>query len=511
VSEVRSRSRRISAPRGTTLLIPLDPGAPEPLHQQVYHGLREAILSGRLHAGAQIPSSRWLADYIGVSRTTVLGAFDQLVAEGYIVGVVGSGSYVARQLPDHLLQVRRASVPVDQRASRAAPLADRVARLRENPTGFRRLAGQNPAFRLGVPPVDQFPVSVWARLAAARYRAMDASQLFHGSARGTPALREAIVTHHTAARGVRCTPEQVIVVASAQEAMDLAFRVVLNPGDAAWFEDPGYPGARGALVTAGARIVPIPVDASGLDVERGIATEPAARLVYVTPSHQCPTGSTLSLERRLALLDWAARSDAWILEDDYDSEYRYTGRPLTALQGLDVSDRVLYIGTFNKTVFPALRLAYLVLPKGLVDAALAFRSLGAQHAPTIDQGILTDFLIEGHYARHLRAMRVVCRERRDALMEAAALEAAGMLELERPETGLHLVAWLPPGVDDRAASAAAAAHGIDAAALSSYSVGGTTPRGGLLLGYGALRPPEIAAGMRALAAALRTLDAPARG
>jgi GntR family transcriptional regulator / MocR family aminotransferase len=507
VSEVRSRTRnrRVSTPRGTTLLIPLDPAAPQPLHQQVYHGLREAILSGRLHAGAQIPSSRWLADYLGVSRTTVLGAFDQLVAEGYIVGVVGSGSYVARQLPDHLLQVRRSSVPVDQRVGRAAPLAERVTGLRENPSGGTRLSGRSPAFRLGVPPVDKFPVSVWTRLATARYRALEPSQLFHGPARGTPELREAIVTHHAAARGVRCAPEQVVVVASAQEAMDLAYRVVLNPGDTAWFEDPGYPGARGALVAAGARIVPIPVDANGLDVEHAIATEPRARLVYVTPSHQCPRGSTLSLERRLALLDWAARSEAWILEDDYDSEYRYTGRPLTALQGLDVSGRVLYIGTFNKTVFPALRLAYLVLPRGLVDAAMAFRSLGAQHAPTIDQGILTDFLIEGHYARHLRAMRVLCRERRDTLMEAAAREADGILELERPETGLHLVAWLPPGIDDRVASAAAAAQGIEAAALSSYSVVGSRVRGGLVLGYGALRPPEITAAMRTLAAALRTL------
>ena len=503
-SQRRARAKRVSAPRGTTLLIPLDAASPEPLHRQVYNGLREAILSGRLPAGAQIPSSRWLADYLGVSRTTVLGAFDQLVAEGYIVGVVGSGSYVARQLPDHLLQVRRSPVS-GVRSGRAAPLADRLTQLREMPPGVTHLPGRRPAFRIGVPPVDQFPVSVWSRLAAARYRALDPTQLFHGPPRGTPALREAIVTHHTTARGVRCTPEQVIVVSSAQEAMDLAYRVILNPGDAAWFEDPGYTGARGALVTAGARIVPVPVDENGLDVEHGIATEPGARVVYVTPSHQCPRGSTLSLERRLALLDWADRSDAWILEDDYDSEYRYTGRPLTALQGLDVAGRVLYIGTFNKTVFPALRLAYLVLPTGLVDAALAIRSLGAQHAPTLEQGILTDFLIEGHYARHLRAMRVVCRERRDALLDAAAREAAGLLEVERSETGLHMVAWLPPGVDDRAASAAAAAHGIEAGALSSYSETGPRGRGGLVLGYGGLRHEDVEPAVRALAAALRPL------
>lgn len=503
VNEVRNRSRRSAPGRGSTLLISLDPDAPTPLHRQLYQGLRDAILSGRLPAGAQIPSTRSLADYLGVSRTTVLGAFDQLVTEGYIVGVVGSGSYVARQLPDHLLAVRRTLVASDGPESQPAPLADRVARLREAPRPL--LLPGRPAFRLGVPPVDAFPITVWARLATARYRTLETSQLYHGAARGTPALREAIVTHHAAARGLRCTPDQVIVVSSAQEAMDLAYRVVLNPGDAAWFEDPGYTGARGALLAGGARIVPIPVDANGLVVERGVALAPDARVAYVTPSHQFPTGVTMSVERRLALLDWAARANAWIVEDDYDGEYRYAGCPLTALQGLDVAGRVLYIGTLNKTVFPSLRLGYLIVPKGLVDAALAVRALGAQHAPAIDQGILTDFLIEGHYARHLRAMRVLCRERRDTLLDAARQEASGMLEVARPDTGLHAVAWLPPGIDDRAASEAAARHGVEAAALSSYSCAASGERGALVLGYGALRPAEIAAGMRSLVAALRTV------
>ncbi len=507
MSEVGGGTRRALGRRGSALLIPLDPTAPEPLHRQVYHGLREAILSGRLQAGAQIPSTRSLADYLEVSRTTIVGAFDQLVAEGYIVGVVGSGSYVARQLPDHLLQVRRDLVDSAISAGRAEPLAERIARFREAPGGARNLhlPGPTPAFRLGVPPVDEFPVSVWSRLAAARYRSLQTAQLYHGAEGGTLALRGAIVAHHAAARGVRCTPDQVIVVSSAQEAMDLACRVVLNPGDVAWLEDPGYSGARGVLLAAGARIAPVLVDGDGLVVEHGIALAPTARLTYVTPSHQYPTGATMSLERRLALLDWAARSDAWILEDDYDSEYRYTGRPLTALQGLDVAARVLYIGTFNKTVFPSLRLAYLVLPKALVEAALAFRTLGAQHAPTINQDILTDFLVDGHYASHVRAMCVVCRERRDALLEAAEREASGLLEVARPETGLHTLAWLSPGVDDRAASAAAARFGVEAAALSNYSTTGPGERGALVLGYGGLSPRAIFDGMRRLAAALRTL------
>jgi GntR family transcriptional regulator/MocR family aminotransferase len=269
-------------------------------------------------------------------------------------------------------------------------------------------------------------------------------------------------------------------------------------------EDPGYSGARAAFAGAGARLVPVPVDAEGIDVAAGIARCDRASMAYVTPSHQFPMGVTMSLGRRLALLAWAREAGAWVLEDDYDSEYRYTGRPLTALQGLDAADRVIYVGTFNKTVFPALRLAYLVLPPGLVDAALTVRAQGAQHAPTLDQGILTDFLVGGYYARHVRAMRVVCRERRDALIEAAEREAAGLLRIERPETGLHVVAWLPPGVDDQAASAAALSNGVEAAALSSYRSAGAGGRGGLVLGYGGLRPKEIATGMRALVHALRT-------
>jgi GntR family transcriptional regulator/MocR family aminotransferase len=466
--------------------------------------MRDAILSGRLGAGVRIPSTRWLAHYLDVSRSTVLVAFDQLVAEGYIVGVVGSGSFVARQLPDHLLQVRRTTVAPGPPVGKAAPIAARIAQLRAIPRGAPRQSAHGRAFRLGVPPVDQFPVSVWSRLATRHYRDLQTAPLYHGSPNGTLALREAIVTFHAAARGVRCTPDQVIVVSSAQEALDLACRVVLDPGEPAWFEEPGYAGARGALVAAGARIVPVPVDAEGLVVERGIAFASRARLAYVTPSHQYPSGITLTLQRRLALLDWAARSDAWILEDDYDSDFRYSGRPLTALQGLDVAARVLYIGTFNKTVFPALRLAYLVVPPGLIESVLTVRSLGGHHAPPIEQAILADFLAEGHYARHVHRMRVVCRERRDCLITAAQREAPGLLEVPTPDTGLHTVAWLPEGLDDRQVSRAAAEHGIEAAPLSSYYAG-PCRRGGLVLGYGGVKPPDICAGMRELAGVIRTL------
>jgi GntR family transcriptional regulator/MocR family aminotransferase len=323
--------------------------------------------------------------------------------------------------------------------------------------------------------------------------------LYHGVPAGYPPLRDAIAAYLTAARGVRCTAEQVVVLSSAQEAFDLACRVLLDPGDPVWLEDPSWGGAHGALVAAGAQITCVPVDREGIDVARGIALRPDARLVYVSPSHQFPAGVTLSLERRLALLRWAEEGQAWILEDDYDSEFRYAGRPLTALHGLDSAGRVLYIGTFNKTLFPSLRIGYLVAPPSLVEPFLIARRIGAQHAPPVDQAILTDFIVQGHYARHVRRARAICEERRDALLAAARRELP-WLEVEPPETGLHTIGWLPAGVDDAEVSRAAAAAGIEAAPFSGFSQLGCA-RPGLLLGYAAYRPGEIRAAVRRLAEA----------
>jgi GntR family transcriptional regulator/MocR family aminotransferase len=352
--------------------------------------------------------------------------------------------------------------------------------------------------------VDEFPLRIWSRIAARRQRAMTTGQMVHPPAGGYAPLREAIVTHLATARGVRCDAGQVIIVSSAQEGLDVACRTLLDPGDPVWLEDPCWAGSRGVMISAGARTVPVPVDRDGLMVERGIALAPAARLVYVSPSHQYPLGVTLSLERRLSLLAWAARAHSWIAEDDYDSEYRYTGRPLTALQGLDRAGRVLYIGTFNKTIFPALRNAYLVVPPALVEAVLRMRSIGAQHEPPVEQLILTDFIMEGHFARHLRRMRSIGRERRDALLAAARRDLGGLLDIEQTETGLHAVGWLPPGIDDVAASEAAGRHKVEAIPLSRcYQA--ACPRAGLVLGYAGLKPHEISAAVRRLAAALGSL------
>lgn len=467
------------------------------MHRQLFEAIREAIVLGRLPAGGRIPSTRGLAKDLGVSRTTIMVAFEQLVAEGYLVGSVGSGSYVARHIPDHLLQVRRPTGKVPGGRSDPPRVADRVSALRDIPRGPFLGRGLRP-FRAGIPPVDEFPLAVWSRLAARRYRKLERTQLYHGVPTGYPPLREAIAEYLAAARGVHCSAEQVIVLSSAQEAMELCCRVLINPGDKVWLEDPSWIGAVGAMTAGGASIVPVPVDKEGLVVEQGMAAAPQARMVYVSPSHQFPAGVTLSLERRLELLKWAEQSGAWILEDDYDSEFRYAGRPLTALHGLDRAGRVLYIGTFNKTLFPGLRVGYVVVPQSLFEPFMVTRRIGAQHAPPVDQAILTDFIVQGHYARHVRRARAICEERRNVLVAAARQELSDWLDLPEPETGLHAIGLLRPGIDDEAVASAAAASGIEVGPLSTISR--LQPRmNGLVMGYAAYRPADIRAAVHRLA------------
>ena len=475
------------------LLLPLDEASGVPLYRQVYEGVRDAIIEGRLPRGARLPSTRRLAEYLAVSRTTVLVAFEQLAAEGFLEAEVGSGSRVAEHVAAPRPPSGAGRVAADPWLSHRGRLVVGV------PRPARPRAPGPGAFRTGQPPVDVFPLDVWRRLAARCSRRLTPAALFHGAAAGLPELRDAIASI-AVARGIRCERDHVLVLASAQEAMDLTCRMLLDPGDAAWLEDPAWSGARAALAAAGARIVPVPVDRSGLRVDDGIAAAPGARLAYVTPSHQYPMGVAMSLDRRMRLLAWAREHDAWILEDDYDSEFRYAERPLPALRSLDGTDRVVYVGTFNKTLFPALRLAYLILPDALIDVFRDARGMGGQHAPTIDQLVLSEFVAGGHYARHLKQARAAGRARRDALLAAAA-KRLGVLAFTDVDTGLHMVGWLPAGSDDRRASAAALRHDVEAAPLSAYCLG-QCPRPGLVLGYGSLSTKQINDGTARLAAAL---------
>lgn len=476
----------------------LDPAAPQPLYRQLYEALRAAILQGQVAPGCQLPATRALAAQLGISRFTVVSAFEQLLAEGFLTGQVGSGTYVSRELP-------RAAIEGAPRAAMHDPprLSQRGLLLASTRVTDTPEEGGPRAFRPGQPSLDHFPAATWARIAARLYRHPPRALLSYGDVAGHRPLREAIAGYLRAARAIACRPEQVIIVSGSQQALDLAARVLLDPGDAAWIEDPGYPGARAALQGAGAVLAPVPVDAEGIVVQAGEREAPGARLAYVTPSFQFPLGVTMSLGRRLALLDWARRAGAWVLEDDYDSEFRYAGPPLAALAGLDAVGQVIYMGTFSKVLFPALRLGYLVVPPAAIDAFAQARALAGRHAPTLEQAVLADFIAEGHFARHIRAMRALYQERQAILVEAARAELAGVLDVAPSAAGMHLVGWLPPDDDDAAAAARAAREGVEVRPLSAHAMRpGLRP--GLLLGYTALDAAEIRAGVAGLARALRS-------
>ncbi|MEX0749989.1 MAG: PLP-dependent aminotransferase family protein, partial [Dehalococcoidia bacterium] len=346
----------------------LDPGSPEPMYRQLYDAVRKAVLDRTLAPGTRLPATRELARDLGVARNTVMLAFDQLIAEGYVEGRVGAGTYVTDALPDELLSARTPS------RSPRRPAAGRALSERGRMLSRTRVTLNPPdqperrAFRMGMPDFAAFPFREWARITSRLWRDPPHELLFYGDPAGYAPLRAQIAAYVGAARAVQCDVSQVMVVAGSQHALELAARLLVDPGDAVWIEDPGYLGARAALQSSGARLVPVPVDDEGIDVEAGMRRCADARVAYVTPSHQFPLSVTMSLGRRLALLDWAARANAWILEDDFDSEYRYAGRPLASLQGLDGYARVIYIGTFSKVMFPSLRIGYMVVPPDLVDA-----------------------------------------------------------------------------------------------------------------------------------------------
>ena len=484
--------------------LPLDAHSPVPLYKQLYERVREEIVAGQLPPGTRLPSTRTLASELGVSRGTTALAYDHLLLEGYLESRVGQGTRVSSEFPAKASAELLPGTSKPRAAPRQMPslrIADRVSTLRMVPN-LRSVEGRaGGAFRGGQPALDLFPYEVWGRLLARQARRGLPALSYYQPPAGYFPLREAIATHIGIARGVRCTPEQVIITAGTQGALDLAVRTLLNPGDAAWLEDPGYFGAQGALRSGGAHLVPVPIDEQGLDVAIGRQLCPQARLVFTSPSHQFPTGVTMSLGRRLALLDWAQEAEAWILEDDYDSEFRFGGRPLEALQGLDQTGRVLYVGTFSKVLFPALRLGYVVAPPPLIESLLIMRRFVDVHVPILEQLALTDFIREGHYDRHLRRMRRHYRHRRELLHRELRHHLDGVLDVSLPEAGMHLVGWLPPGKDDRRAAALADAVGITVAPVSAFSLE-PLPRGGLIFGFAGIDEEEIRVGVRKLAAAL---------
>jgi GntR family transcriptional regulator/MocR family aminotransferase len=473
-----------------------EPGTPA--HRWLCTALRAEILEGRLRPGARLPATRDLAGQYGLSRGTIVSAFEQLKAEGYLEGTVGSGTYVNKILPDELLHVA-----LKARAPRPAPRStDRRAL-----GGFGGRARPVPpfdfhaprAFRANQPALDLFPTALWAQVAARRLRRASANLLLGCDPLGYPPLQAAVAEYLRASRGVKCVPEQIAIVSGVQEALDLTARLLLDPGDRVCMEDPGYVGAAAVFEACGARIEPVKVDDEGMVLPGARLRD--VRLAYVTPSHQFPLGISMSLPRRLALLEWARQAGAMIFEDDYDSEFRYSGRPVPALQGLDRHGTVLFSGSFSKVLFPSIRLGYLVVPPDLVDAFAAAKSVTSRHAGVPEQAVLCDFIAEGHFGRHIRRMREIYAERLAVLQEGARQRLGGLLEISGIDAGLQTAGWLIGGVDGEAVAQAAAQRGVEVTALSRYSRG-PMAREGLHLGFAAVDPREIRRGVEELAVAL---------
>lgn len=466
-------------------------------YRWLYDALREEIVKGRLRPGSRLPATRELANQYGLSRGTIMNSFDQLKAEGYLEGTVGSGTYVSTVLPDDLLEVGaigakkpEAARSKERRVSSYAQRVDFFPNLEIRPSR---------AFRTNLPALDLFPTTLWAQVASRRLRRASMNLLLGCDAMGYQPLREAVADYLTTSRGVHCLPEQVAILSGVQEALDVVARLLLNPGDRVCMEEPGYPGAARAFSAVGAKISAAPVDGEGMTLHRQALR--GARLVYVTPGHQFPLGITMSLPRRMQLLQWAAESGAMILEDDYDSEFRYVGRPVPALQGLDHRGIVLFTGSFSKVLFPSLRLGYLAVPLDLVGSISAMISITNRHAPVLEQSVLCDFITQGHFGRHLRRMRQVYGERRSVLQEAAQKYLAGILEITGVEAGLQTAAWLCDGRTGDIAAVAAAKRKVEVTPLSQYYRDPGMSQG-IHLGFAAVSREDIRRGVQELAIAL---------
>ena len=459
------------------------------LSGQIYSQLRAAILDGRLRPGDGVPPTRELAARLGVARNTAGAAYERLISEGFLAGKIGAGTFVAGSAA-RTTSPRRAPAAADLRP-RALWESIPPEPIASPPCGHD--------FQLGVPDSRLFPYTSWRRLVARELRPSRLRQAGYGDPSGDPALRETIARHIGTARSVQAGADDVMVTNGAQQALDLIARVLVEPGSLVAVEDPGYPMARLAFQAHGARIAPVPVDGEGLVVE---SLPAAARLVYVTPSHQFPLGMAMSLARRLQLLAWAERKGSVIVEDDYDSEFRFGGRPLEPLQCLDREGRVLYVGSFSKVLLPALRLGYLVAPASLRPALRAARMLTDSHSPLATQAALARFMDEGLFARHVRSARREYQVRRERLERALARDLADRVEPVPGAAGLHLgVRFRDPAIDAEEVARRAAIAGVGVTPFSRYAV--ATAPSGLALGYGAIAAPRIDEGIRRLAACMR--------
>ncbi len=460
-----------------------------PFYKQIYDGYRNAILGGQLRPGQRLQSTRALATELRISRLPVVIAYEQLLHEGYIEGKIGAGTFVNPSIPDELTHVARHRNIQD---SESPVIAEE----------FSNLLGP---FRVSLPALDHFPMKIWSPLVSSHSRNFSIENMAYGDPAGHLPLREAIAEYLRTARAVKCEASQVIIVSGSQLALQMCARALLTSFDSVCVEEPGYPGARDALQASGATLIPIPVDDEGISIQKLTSTKKRVRVVYVTPSHQYPLGTLMSASRRLELLDWADQTRTWIIEDDYDSEYRYASRPLGSLQGMDNSSRVIYIGTFSKVLFPSLRIGYIVVPRELVKRFVQIRESLDIFSPTLYQLALTDFIEQGHFARHLRRMRSIYLERQNALVASLRKHFGNTLTPYNTDGGLHLCTIFPKGIDDQEITQNAAKRGISIMPLSSCYAGKKS-ESGLVLGFACANESQMDAATKILSQIIGRLN-----
>ena len=493
---------------GSLLLsIRIDHGASQPVSTQLCVALREMILTGGFAPGDRLPASRTLAQDLGVSRTTVIEVFNRLTAEGLIESQTGSGTYVSAVLAAN----RPKPVPHADALPQAPPRLSKVMAQAVERFGERRRLPHAPrAFTTALPAFDAFPMAQWAKLSAKYLRGPREEVMGYGDPDGSPQLRRALASHLRANRGITCDPEQIFIVGGAQQAFHLIGSTLLDPGDKVWFENPGAIGARNSLIASGADLVPVPVDRDGLRVDEGLRRAPRFRLAFVTPSHQQPLGSVMSLERRFALLHAAQQAGAWVIEDDYDGEFFFGGRPPPTLKSVDTTGLVIYVGTFSKSLFPALRVGYLLAPPALVGTFRTIMSKFLQGVPSHIQGVVAEFIDEGHFAAHVRRMRHTYLERHQTLLAASQRHLGGLLDVVPTDSGLHTVGFLPGALPEALIAREADLRGVTASPIGRFAI---TPvdLNGLVLGFGSVPPKAIEAGVGVLANVLEQVLQQARG
>lgn len=450
----------------------------QPLYQQICNAYRTKIARGELRGGEAVPSTRELARELRISRLPILNAYSQLLAEGHFESRAGSGTFIAATIPAHS-RVDESAGGMSGKRRRSISIRARALPKFEKPSWAEHLG----AFQVGQPDLKSFPVHIWSRLLSRYSRELKVKALQYGDAMGLEELRHVLATYLRTSRGVRCDAEQIMIVSGSQQALDIAARVLLDAGSPAWVEEPGYWLAHHVLKAVGAHAVPVPVDAEGLNVAAGIKLRRNARVAFVAPSHQYPLGVTTSATRRFQLLEWARQAGSWIVEDDYDSEYRYDSLPITSLQGLDTNARVIYTGTFSKVLFPSIRLGYIVVPADLVDRFAAVRRAMDICPSHISQAVLASFIREGHFTRHIRRMRRVYEERRRVLIEELERQFGASYTVIGAAAGMHLTVLLGNKLRDRQIAAKAALNSLWLSALSA-SYTGPSPRPGFVLGFG---------------------------